>query len=98
MDHVQARRDIDGGGTQFKTFSVTELHPTFGAEIQGVEFPDPSEEQFEELLRAIAKVTALRLFPIYPNKSVSNFECHQIYPRLELYYDNSATVHTLFER
>ncbi|KAF2846422.1 alpha-ketoglutarate-dependent 2,4-dichlorophenoxyacetate dioxygenase [Plenodomus tracheiphilus IPT5] len=55
MDHVQTRRDINGGGTDFKTFSVTELHPTFGAEIEGVNFPNPSEEQFKELLQAMAK-------------------------------------------
>jgi alpha-ketoglutarate-dependent 2,4-dichlorophenoxyacetate dioxygenase len=45
-----------GINREFKTISVKELHPTFGAEIQGVEFPDPSEEQFEEILAAMAKV------------------------------------------
>ena len=45
-----------GINREFKTISVKELHPTFGAEIQGVEFPNPSEEQFEEILAAMAKV------------------------------------------
>lgn len=45
-----------GGAAGFKTFRVKELHPTFGAEIQGVNFPNPPEDQFEEILRAMAKV------------------------------------------
>lgn len=44
----------DDGG--FKTFRVKELHPTFGAEIEGVDFPSPSNEQFAEILAAMAKV------------------------------------------
>jgi alpha-ketoglutarate-dependent 2,4-dichlorophenoxyacetate dioxygenase len=43
-------------GGPFKTIRVKELHPTFGAEIEGVDFPNPSEEQFKELLAAMAKV------------------------------------------
>ncbi|KAF2465679.1 alpha-ketoglutarate-dependent 2,4-dichlorophenoxyacetate dioxygenase [Lindgomyces ingoldianus] len=39
----------------FKTITVKELHPTFGAEIEGVNFPNPSEEQFKEVLAAMAK-------------------------------------------
>jgi hypothetical protein len=39
----------------FKTINVKELHPTFGAEIEGVDFPHPSDEQFEEILKAMAK-------------------------------------------
>jgi alpha-ketoglutarate-dependent 2,4-dichlorophenoxyacetate dioxygenase len=46
------------GRRKFKTFRVKELHPTFGAEIEGVDFPSPSEEQFQEILEARAKVTA----------------------------------------
>jgi hypothetical protein len=44
------------GGNGFKTFRVKVLHPTFGAEIEGVNFPDPGKEQFPELMRAMAKV------------------------------------------
>jgi alpha-ketoglutarate-dependent 2,4-dichlorophenoxyacetate dioxygenase len=44
------------GGSEFETFRVKELHPTFGAEIEGVDFPNPGNEQFEELLQAMAKV------------------------------------------
>ncbi|RWA13657.1 hypothetical protein EKO27_g1450 [Xylaria grammica] len=40
---------------RFKTFEVKELHPTFAAEIKGVNFDDVSEEQFTEILAAIAK-------------------------------------------
>ncbi|KAF2965101.1 hypothetical protein GQX73_g8488 [Xylaria multiplex] len=39
----------------FKTFQVKELHPTFAAEITGVSFDDVSEEQFSEILAAMAK-------------------------------------------
>jgi len=41
----------------FKTITIKELHPTFGAEVQGVNFPDPSEEQFQEILHAMTKLT-----------------------------------------
>ncbi|KAF2875210.1 alpha-ketoglutarate-dependent 2,4-dichlorophenoxyacetate dioxygenase [Massariosphaeria phaeospora] len=45
----------NGASTAFKTITVKELHPTFGAEVQGVDFPNPSEEQFNEVLAAMAK-------------------------------------------
>ncbi|KAF2098050.1 alpha-ketoglutarate-dependent 2,4-dichlorophenoxyacetate dioxygenase [Rhizodiscina lignyota] len=41
--------------TPFKTITVKELHPTFGAEIIGVNFPNPDEEQYREVLAALAK-------------------------------------------
>ena len=41
----------------YKTLSVKELHPTFGAEVHGVDFSKPiSEEVFEEVLAVMAKV------------------------------------------
>jgi alpha-ketoglutarate-dependent 2,4-dichlorophenoxyacetate dioxygenase len=43
-------------GSDFKTFRVKELHPSFGAEIAGVDFPNLRKDQFEELLQAMAKV------------------------------------------
>ncbi|KAL7622144.1 hypothetical protein AAE478_007646 [Parahypoxylon ruwenzoriense] len=39
----------------FKTITVKELHPTFAAEVSGVNFQDLSEEQFQEILAAMAK-------------------------------------------
>ncbi|KAI8631228.1 alpha-ketoglutarate-dependent 2,4-dichlorophenoxyacetate dioxygenase [Xylariaceae sp. FL1651] len=39
----------------FKTFEVKELHPTFAAEVAGVDFENVSEEQFAEILAAMAK-------------------------------------------
>ncbi|KAI0808560.1 alpha-ketoglutarate-dependent 2,4-dichlorophenoxyacetate dioxygenase [Xylaria sp. FL0064] len=39
----------------FETIEVTELHPTFGAEVKGVDFEDVSEEQFSEIMAAMAK-------------------------------------------
>lgn len=41
----------------FKTITVKELHPSFGAEIQGVDFDNLSDEQFDELKAALAKVS-----------------------------------------
>lgn len=46
----------------FKTIEVKELHPTFAAEVLGVDFEDVSEEQFSEILAAMAKV---RMKPIH---------------------------------
>lgn len=47
---------LQENGGAFKTIRVKELHPTFGAQIEGVDFPNPSEEQFKEILAAMAKV------------------------------------------
>lgn len=41
---------------QFKTITVKELHPTFAAEVSGVNFHNLSEEQFSEIIDAMAKV------------------------------------------
>lgn len=42
--------------TPFKTITVKELHPTFGAQVDGVDFQNLSEEQYKEVLSALAKV------------------------------------------
>ncbi|RFU35443.1 hypothetical protein B7463_g865, partial [Scytalidium lignicola] len=39
----------------FKTITVKELHPTFGAEVEGVDFHNLSDEQFNEIVAAMAK-------------------------------------------
>ncbi|KAI0009349.1 taurine catabolism dioxygenase [Xylariaceae sp. FL0662B] len=39
----------------FRTITVNELHPTFAAEITGVNFQGLSEEQFSEIVAAMAK-------------------------------------------
>lgn len=41
----------------FKTIKVTELHPTFGAEVEGADFHNMTDEQFNEILAAMAKVS-----------------------------------------
>jgi len=44
--------------TAFKQISVQNLHPTFGAQISGVDFSSPlSDEVFAEVLAAITKVS-----------------------------------------
>lgn len=42
--------------SRFKTITVTEVHPTFAAEIEGVDWKNLSEEQFKEIFAALAKV------------------------------------------
>jgi hypothetical protein len=43
--------------TEFKTLKIKELHPTFAAEIEGVDFSKPlSDSVFEEIRAASAKV------------------------------------------
>lgn len=42
---------------QFKTIQIKKLHPTFAAEIEGVDFSKPiSDDVFNEILAASAKV------------------------------------------
>ena len=49
--------------TPFKTFTVRELHPTFGAEIQGVDWEHLTDEGLQEIVAAMAKVGEIRLLP-----------------------------------
>lgn len=42
--------------TPFKTITVKKLHPTFGAEIEGVDFDNLTDEQFGEIKAALTKV------------------------------------------
>jgi alpha-ketoglutarate-dependent 2,4-dichlorophenoxyacetate dioxygenase len=50
-------RAIEQRDTLFKRISIRELHPTFGAEISGVDFSSPlPEDVFAEILSAITKV------------------------------------------
>jgi alpha-ketoglutarate-dependent 2,4-dichlorophenoxyacetate dioxygenase len=42
----------------FKAFKVHELHPTFGAELEGVDFDNLSDEGVQEIVAAMAKVPA----------------------------------------
>ncbi|KAK3387273.1 alpha-ketoglutarate-dependent 2,4-dichlorophenoxyacetate dioxygenase [Podospora didyma] len=41
--------------TPFQTITVKELHPTFGAEVFGVDFDNASDEQLHEIVAAMAK-------------------------------------------
>jgi len=42
--------------SEFKHLQIRELHPTFGAEIDGVDLANASDEEFQEVLAAMAKV------------------------------------------
>ena len=53
MPHAKDGRDID-----FKLIQVKELHPTFGAEVQGVDFSKAvGQDVFSEIHKAITKVS-----------------------------------------
>ncbi|OCL11759.1 alpha-ketoglutarate-dependent 2,4-dichlorophenoxyacetate dioxygenase [Glonium stellatum] len=45
---------------QFKTITVKELHPTFAAEVEGVDFQNLTEEQFREVVAAVTKTERLQ--------------------------------------
>ena len=47
-------------GYKFKILSIKELHPTFGAEVSGLDFSQNiPDDAFEEVLKAMAKVNTL---------------------------------------
>jgi hypothetical protein len=52
--------------THFKTITVKELHPTFAAEVEGVDFENLSDEQLQEILAAMAKVQGVLEKPLPP--------------------------------
>jgi alpha-ketoglutarate-dependent 2,4-dichlorophenoxyacetate dioxygenase len=42
---------------EFKTLQITRLHPTFGAEVSGVDFSRPiPDDVLQEIISAMAKV------------------------------------------
>jgi alpha-ketoglutarate-dependent 2,4-dichlorophenoxyacetate dioxygenase len=48
---------ITTNGIAFSHISVKPLHPTFGAEISGVDFSSPlKDEVFKEIYQAVTKV------------------------------------------
>jgi alpha-ketoglutarate-dependent 2,4-dichlorophenoxyacetate dioxygenase len=38
------------------SITIKELHPTYGAEIRGADFQNMSDEQFQDIKAAMAKV------------------------------------------
>lgn len=47
--------------TEFKTLKIKKLHPTFAAEIEGVDFSRPiPDDVFREILAASAKVLPMQ--------------------------------------
>lgn len=40
------------------TITIKELHPTFAAEVHGVNFQGLTDEQFDEVYKAITKVSS----------------------------------------
>jgi alpha-ketoglutarate-dependent 2,4-dichlorophenoxyacetate dioxygenase len=51
---------IEPPKSPFKQISVRKLHPTFGAQISGIDFSSPlSDEVFAEVLAAITKVSQM---------------------------------------
>ena len=51
--------------------SIVELHPTFAAEVHGVDFSgDVSDEQFDEVYKAITKVSG-QSYPQHLHEALS---------------------------
>jgi len=46
--------------SSFRTITVQELHPTFGAAVSGVDFENTTDEQVAELHAALAKVSTIQ--------------------------------------
>ena len=40
----------------YRTITVRELHPSFAAEVNGVNWNNVTDEQFDEIVQAMAKV------------------------------------------
>lgn len=59
---------------EFKTLTIKPLHPTFGAEVEGVNFQNLSDEQFQEILLAMAKVRERSRLAMYPWPSRYKFK------------------------
>jgi hypothetical protein len=68
--------------TPFKTITVKPLHPTFAAEVIGVDWPDPSDEQFQEIKAAMAKVSITVAFIAH---HTSRSKCRDICTIFRLY-------------
>lgn len=71
----------------FKLIQVKELHPTFGAEVDGVDFSKPvPDEVFSEIHKAIIKVNAAFIYSAF-TKLIKVSRC--------LYHDchASTTIH-----
>lgn len=62
----------------FSFISVKELHPTFAAEISGVDFSLPlSDEVFREIFQAVTKVSSLSTLSCTEvNKNITVRSCH----------------------
>lgn len=57
VEKSPSRPDSDSP-SQFKHIIVKPLHPTFGAEISGIDFSQPvPDEVFTEVLAAVTKVS-----------------------------------------
>jgi hypothetical protein len=46
-----------GNEPEFKHLTINPLHPTFAAEVEGLDFRNLSDEQFKEIFAAMAKVS-----------------------------------------
>jgi alpha-ketoglutarate-dependent 2,4-dichlorophenoxyacetate dioxygenase len=58
----------NGDDNNFKLIQVKELHPTFGAEVHGIDFSKPvPEDVFSEIYQAITKVSITYCFYFPPS-------------------------------
>lgn len=83
------QKDPSPGG-----LTIKELHPTFGAEIQGVDFENLSEAQFAEIKSAMAKVRSHLILQVLQPKNmrISNLWLYQYGDAVELPVDIKRRV------
>jgi hypothetical protein len=81
--------------TNFKLIQMKELHPTFGAEVDGVDFSKPvPEEVFSEIYKAITKVSITLRFHISPVFHIVNRQLLLSPPFLSIHPSSpSVTTH-----
>ena len=63
--------------SQLKNVKYTPLHPTFGAEVTGLDFSDITEEKVREIKRALAVVSACQLYDIHTLSTVRSLGVSQ---------------------
>ena len=66
----------------FKTITVKEVHPTFAAEVEGVDWKNLSDEQFREIFAAMAKVRYAHIshsFSYQVSSTPGSFSCYYPY-------------------
>jgi hypothetical protein len=66
--------------TPFKTITIKELHPSYGAEVVGADFSNMPKEQFQEIRAAMAKVLQLEHTCMYLSMTTNKLHSMAFFP------------------